>query len=319
MHQMISTKDFRVENKCHICHSQTKAVWATTNYARYLSLRPDVKIENDPLEANDKILNFPINLIKCGQCDFVFTSPKIKTEKLKSIYDQNASYFTSYDDTASVAHLNRQKTFAVEIRRISHLTQGKNILDIGCGGGFFLDRLGKNWNKTGVEIDPQAAAFAKKLLRKSVKIVNSSLEKSRLPKSSFDVIVIRGTIEHVPNPRQTLKTVHSLLKPGGLIAINTPNIGSFAANLYRQNFRLADPIHHIWYFSPLTITRLLQETGFIVKKIDFNYFNTPYFYPNDLINISLDWLKFLFTGKRPETVSPPFYGNIMDVYAAKKT
>lgn len=317
MHLMISLKDFRFEKKCHVCGSQTAGIWTTTNYSHYLSIRPDVKIDNDPLETNRQILNLTVTLKKCGQCGFIFASPKVKAQKLGSVYGQEASYFTSYHKTASLAHLNRQKTFALEIRRISRLAQGKNILDVGCGGGFFLNELGPKWKRTGIEIDPYAVKFAEKLLGKNVPIIPAGLEQARLPVNSFDVIVIRGTIEHVQNPRQTLKTIHSLLKPGGLAAINTPNIGSFAASLYRQNFRLIDPIHHIWYFSPKTISLLLEEIGFNVKKIDFNYFNTPYFYPNDLITISLDWLKFLLAGKRPKTVSPPFYGNIMDVYATK--
>jgi SAM-dependent methyltransferase len=317
MHQVISNQEFQTVNKCHVCRRRAETVWVTTSYGRYLRLRPDIKIENDPLETDKKILDFPIDLIKCDHCHFIFTSPRVKTQKLKEIYGQSASYFTSYDDTASPAHLNRRKTFTVEIIRISKLAKGKSILDIGCGGGFFLDELGPKWKRVGVEIDPGAVKFARKLLGKNVPIIHANLENADLPSNSFDVIIIRGTIEHVPNPRQTLKTILSLLKPDGLVAINTPNIDSFAAKIYRQNFRLVDPIHHIWYFSPSTITRLLNEVGFTPPTIDFNYFNTPYFRFSDISAVGFNWLKFLLVGKRPETVSPPFYGNIMDVYARK--
>jgi ubiquinone/menaquinone biosynthesis C-methylase UbiE len=263
------------------------------------------------------ISNKQIKLLQCNKCGFIFTSPQIKPIALSEIYNKEASYFKSYSNTTSTAHHNRQKTFVLEIKKIKHLAPGKKILDVGCNGGFFLNQLDDKWDKTGVEIDPEAANSAKKLLGRKAMIINSELNQAGLADNSFDCIVIRGTIEHVPNPSKTLKTIFKLLKPNGIVAINTQNIDSFAAKLYRLNFRLLDPIHHIWNFSPKTISRLCEITGLKVEDIDFNYFNTPYFNIKDILYIFIDWIKSSVFGIKPSRVSPSFYGNIMDVYARK--
>lgn len=317
MRHMISSRQFKPVTTCHVCGGTRFSRWAKTTYRQYLKLRTDIPADHDPLATNIGLINLSILLLQCLNCKFVFTSPRVPNSQLEKIYDQETKYFTTYANTKSLAHQHRKQTFMIEIQRISKLARGNKLLDVGCGGGYFLDELGPSWKRIGVEIDPLAAKAAKKLLGSKVSIIHASLENSRLPKNSLDVVVIRGTIEHVPSPRQTLQTIHSLLKPSGLIAINTPNINSIAAKLYRSNYRLADPIHHIWYFSPSTINRLLKEVGFTLVAVDFNYFNTPYFQFKDLAAVSQEWLKYQITGKRPRSVSPPFFGNIMDVYARK--
>ena len=135
---------------------------------------------------------------------------------------------------------------------------------------------------------------------------------------SFDTIILRGTLEHLHDPKKILNQLHRLLKPNGTLAIiATPNIASICASLYRGNFRFVDPLHHIWYFSPSTLTSLLLQTKFTVVDIKYNYFNTAYFHLSQLWEITRDWLTFLLTGRRPTHTSPPFYGNLMDVYARK--
>lgn len=314
---MITIRDFIKIEKCLVCNSRDYNTWTKTSYSYYLSLRPDIPDQSDPISTIPSISNKRIELLQCNQCGFIFTSPQIKPTALSKIYNKEASYFKSYSDISSAAHLNRQKTFILEIEKITQLTPGKKILDVGCNGGFFLNQLDDKWNKTGVEIDPEAARSAKKLLGKKATIINCELEQAGLTNNSFDCIVIRGTIEHVPNPTKTLKTIFELLKPNGIAAINTQNIDSFAAKLYRQNFRLLDPIHHIWNFSPKTISQLCEKAGLNVEDVAFNYFNTPYFSIKDLVNILTDWTKSSLFGIKPSRVSPSFYGNIMDIYARK--
>jgi len=314
---MVTPKDFIERKRCIVCKSSDNFTWTKTSYRHYLSIRQDISSNPDVFSSIPKISDKIIKLKRCSNCGFVFASPQIKPISLSKIYNREASYFESYSDTKSLAHLKRQSTFDLEVAKINSLSAGGNILDVGCNGGYFLNKLGDIWKKTGVEIDPDAAKSAEKLLRGKAKIINSELEKANLKENFFDCVVIRGTIEHVPDPERTLKTIFKLLKPNGIVAINTQNIDSFAAKLYRQNFRLLDPIHHIWNFSPSTISLLCHNIGFNIEKVNFNYFNTPYFRIIDLITVLTDWITFWLFSVRPNRVSPPFYGNIMDIYARK--
>lgn len=303
--------------RCLICGQKRFRTWATTSYQYYLGLRPDIARGDDPIAHNQKLASFRFPLKQCLNCSFVFTSPQFSPQALAKIYTANASYFEHYQDDSTQAAQARRQSFLVEIRRLKQLTSPGSILDLGCSGGFFLKALGPSWQRIGVDIDPHAIKFAKKLLGQKARLFNQQFEKINFPKNSFDVVILRGTIEHLPNPKTILKRIFPILKPGGLLALNTPNIDSFCARLYRRNFRMIDPIHHIWYFSPSTIKRILNQIGFQVKAIDFNYFNTPYFHALDLVYLAQDWLLYQLTSQRPHRVSPPFYGNLMDVYAIK--
>ena len=316
MPSMLSKKNLRQIKKCHICGKTKFTTWAKTTYQHYMELRPDIPSDNDPILGTglDKI---SISLKQCNNCTFIFTSPQFLPVALAKTYISNASYFDNYNDLTRKAANDRRKTFLVEIKMLEKLKPGGKILDVGCGGGFFLNELASSWHKTGVDIDPNATRYARTMLGKKAKIYCNEFKKIKFPKNTFDTIVIRGTVEHVPNPRSLLKEAIRVLKPGGILAIGAPNIDNLCANLYKRNYRVLDPIHHIWNFSPTTLGLLLNQVGFEVKEIVFNYFNTPYFNPVHLLIVAQDWFVLHLFGKNPQRVSPPFYGNIMDVYSQK--
>ncbi|MBA7620042.1 hypothetical protein ES703_27384 [subsurface metagenome] len=136
------------------------------------------------------------------------------------------------------------------------------------------------------------------------------------PNKKFDVIKIRGVIEHLPDPKNELYEIYRILSKRGLLAINTLNAGSICGKIYREKFRMVNPLHHIYYFSRKTLSDMLQEVGFKICKISYHYFDTPYASWKNPLKILFDVIS-LRVFKKLYTVSPPFYGSIMDVYATK--
>ena len=310
---------FRAINRCLICTGQKFTPWARVSYSHYLTQRPDIPRSGDLAATDKRIASYVFTLVQCRRCNFVFTTPQLSPSALTRLYQDSPSYFNRYQDSSRIKSQQQLiHSHKLEVRQLRAITTGKIILDVGCGGGYFLKCLPDSWKKFGVEVDPYAAKFAAKLLHKKAKIYNCTLAQASLLPESFDTIILRGTLEHLHYPKKILNQLHRLLKPNGTLAIiATPNIASICASLYRGNFRFVDPLHHIWYFSPSTLTSLLLQTKFTVVDIKYNYFNTAYFHLSQLWEITRDWLTFLLTGRRPTHTSPPFYGNLMDVYARK--
>jgi 2-polyprenyl-3-methyl-5-hydroxy-6-metoxy-1,4-benzoquinol methylase len=127
---------------------------------------------------------------------------------------------------------------------------------------------------------------------------------------------MRGVIEHLPDPLSELHRVHRILRKGGLLTINTPNIGSICGKLYGEKFRLVCPTHHIYYFSTKTLSLMLEKAGFKVVKVSYHYFDTPYASWKDGFKIVRD-IAGLGLWRNPKVVSPAFYGNIVDIYVTK--
>jgi 2-polyprenyl-3-methyl-5-hydroxy-6-metoxy-1,4-benzoquinol methylase len=135
------------------------------------------------------------------------------------------------------------------------------LLDIGCGYGWYqrlMQDLG--WETVGVEADSAVAAAGRERYR--VQICDGSLEEQRFESASFDAIVTRHSIEHVPDPRGMLVECRRLLAPKGWLGIATPNGASLCSRLFGRNWRGLTPPWHLHLFSPKALRRLLVQTGF---------------------------------------------------------
>ena len=136
----------------------------------------------------------------------------------------------------------------------------------------------------------------------------------------FDAITMYQVLDHLPDPLGSLRLAHRLLRPGGVAAMLLVNIESFCARVFGAGYRLLAP-NHLYYFSPRTITAALAQAGFRVLRIDYPYFDTPYCNARELKTLlvrtfqALVWSRL--TGSGEPVLSPPFYGNMMVVFAAK--
>src|SRR3989344_4365619 len=86
------------------------------------------------------------------------------------------------------------------------LKKSGNVLDIGCAKGDFLSLFGDNWNKYGIEICDAAREEARK------RNINVDFE---LKDGFFDLIIFRGTIQHIPDPIYRIGECYHWLKKGG--------------------------------------------------------------------------------------------------------
>jgi ubiquinone/menaquinone biosynthesis C-methylase UbiE/acyl carrier protein len=102
------------------------------------------------------------------------------------------------------------------------LKNGMRLLDCGCGPGYVLEKLHTLYpglECTGIEVDEQLVAVAKgSVVEKNLnrcRILQQSVTAMELPDDSFDFVVARLVLEHVPNPMLALKEVLRVLKIGG--------------------------------------------------------------------------------------------------------
>jgi 2-polyprenyl-3-methyl-5-hydroxy-6-metoxy-1,4-benzoquinol methylase len=148
------------------------------------------------------------------------------------------------------------------------------LLDIGCGTGYFLKfAQDRGWQVEGVETSKRAVQHTQKL---DLKVKNMRLEEAHYPNSYFSTVTQLGLIEHVENPRSLLKETNRIMKPRGVLVIFTPNAGSLFHRLAHLHFKLTRSYfaikkiyysRHLYYFTKKSLTRMLNEEGFEVKKI----------------------------------------------------
>lgn len=139
------------------------------------------------------------------------------------------------------------------------------LLDVGCGGGRFLNRMKKRgWDVEGSDFDEQATK--KVTARYGIKTHVGDLSQCDLPANHFDVITMSQTIEHLYAPEATLRECLRLLKPGGLLVMTTPNVLSIAASEFGAHWRGWEAPRHLHLFSVDSLQRLTQRVGFEIDE-----------------------------------------------------
>ncbi len=250
------------------------------------------------------------SIVECVKCALVYVNPRLNREGLQIAY--GSQYYQMHTESGALE--KRMKMYDIEVGAIEKLRAGGKILDVGCGGGYFMSRFGNSWEKYGTEFNPVAAAEASKNFNLNVRV--GALPELGYESNYFDVANLRGVIEHFQDPYSYLQEAYKILKPGGLIAINTPNIGSLCAKIYKEKFRLVTPLYHIYYFSTQTMTEMLKKAGFKILAVRYFYLGTPYARWTDGFKLAADSVRLFFDRSAP-VVSPAFFDNVVHVYAEK--
>ena len=242
--------------------------------------------------------------VMCRDCTLVFQNPRKIIE-----YEEDYWGVSIDPDGNRRVHVEEKEKslkneFIEDIKFINKMNPGK-ILDAGAGYGFFLSGIDSRWEKHAIELSQCCANYIKES-DGDVTVTSKGIEYSEYENGYFDVIYFYHVIEHVDNIHGVMNNLFRMLKPGGIIIISTPNIQSFVAKRFKGNYRLLGG-PHIVLWSKKTLLRLLKQYGLICEKINYPYFKTDFF--------SVKYLLRLFNTNK---VSPPFYGNIITVYARKK-
>jgi len=197
-------------------------------------------------------------LVKCRECGLSYLNPRPKKDLIIQ------SYSSGSDEKFISQVTSRERTFSKCLDIIEHLVPVEKILDIGTAGGSFLG-VGKKrgWEVVGCEPNIWLSNWGRK--HYNVPIHSGTVFDMKLDEASFDVITLWDVLEHTPNPKSVLSECNRLLKPGGLLVINYPDIGSLAARFMGRKWVFLLSVH-LYYFTQPTIGKILNSTGFEVVK-----------------------------------------------------
>jgi SAM-dependent methyltransferase len=155
----------------------------------------------------------------------------------------------------------RAKTAARHLKIVERYQTPSRLLDVGCASGLFLNLARTaGWQVVGVE--PSEALFekAQKALAGRGELHCKILEEADLPPASFDAVTLWDVLEHVPDPLTFMKTCRALLKPGGHLFLNIPNLDSKEARLLGTRWPLL-LAEHLNYFNPNSLRLCGQKAG----------------------------------------------------------
>jgi 2-polyprenyl-3-methyl-5-hydroxy-6-metoxy-1,4-benzoquinol methylase len=138
-------------------------------------------------------------------------------------------------------------------------TKGR-LLDVGAGGGALVERMRQlGWEAEGLDFDTRSVENARS---RGLTFHLGGLLDQRFAENSFDALTMSHSIEHVHDPVGWLAEAKRILKPGGRLAIATPNARSWLHRRFHENWFALDPPRHLYLFNRHALASTLRKAGF---------------------------------------------------------
>lgn len=257
----MQAKLYRMTSKtytCLVCHS---------NQASFQATCTDHFVSNETFD-----------LYQCTGCGFIFTGNAPASDEIGRYY-QSSNYIshsnTNQGITNKIYHRIRNIMLGRKLALINKYARGKELLDIGCGTGYFPSFMKRNgYTVTAVEPDAESRKFALENFGLSVSAPEELL--SRPAPEKYHVITLWHVLEHLHEADRYMQWIHASLKDDGLLVIAVPNCNSSDASAYKTNWAAYDVPRHLWHFTPETLEKYMKRFGFKIIKINRLPFDAYY-------------------------------------------
>ena len=225
--------------------------------------------------GNEDLKPFSDDYLRCAKCETLLLRrpPKgdishVRDEK-NDLYGKNY-YLTrlpedhGYPDLATRARLDLPERCMYWLRTVlKYKLPPARVLELGSAHGGFVALLrSAGFDATGLELSPWLAKFARRTF--DVPTLIGPIEDQKIRARSLDVIALMDVLEHLPDPLNTMRVCLKLLKPNGLLAIQTPHYlaGKTLEDLTTPPDRFLEqlkPDQHLYLFSQQSIREMFHR------------------------------------------------------------
>lgn len=165
---------------------------------------------------------------------------------------------------------------------LCRLAAGRRVLHVGCAdapyqieqheqGRLLHGRLARvAATVTGVDLDQAGVDFLTRLGFGDLYCASAEDLSVLKHVEKFDVVIAGEIVEHLPNPGRSLTEMRCMLRPGGRLVVTVPNALSFKVALRALAGREWVHPDHLYYFSPSTLTRLMERSG--LRPVALKYY-----------------------------------------------
>jgi 2-polyprenyl-3-methyl-5-hydroxy-6-metoxy-1,4-benzoquinol methylase len=244
------------ENKIHLAR---ELMLGYGGYFEYLecSACGCVQIKDIPQDLSKY---YPQDYYSFGQQQFTWLSAYLRNQRTEyKLYGTNLIGMLMSKLAGDYSRLSHRKGWFSK----AGLSRHSSILDVGCGSGKLLRRLGDLGftNLTGLDpfIEQEIHVGSLVIYKKEI----SDLE------GLFDFVMLHHSFEHMPKPLETLKGIRRILRPGSYALIRIP-VASYAWQTYGVNWVQLDAPRHLYLHTVKSMNLMANQAGFEIADIVFD-------------------------------------------------
>lgn len=197
-------------------------------------------------------------IFQCASCVFRFSPPCADPPEVLYGTDYFVGTAGEYQDYASeeISHRRMARRY---LRRMRAAVAPGSVLDVGCAHGFFLDEARRaGWVIQGVEVSPYAVTAAHE---RKIPVIEGSFSSVALPDQQYDAVTFFNSLEHIPEPHEVERRLSRIVRPGGVVVIETWDWQSAVARILGLSWHQYDPRYVLSYFSRPAIRALFASPG----------------------------------------------------------
>ncbi len=238
---------------CSVCKKNKTSFYVTTNALMH-------KPNNE---------NYVFNI--CNNCEAVFLTNPVTSEKLDNYYTENYLPYRGSLAWGKYSSFVEKSQKDLDFRRVNfvkkHLKKNDSnltILDVGCGNPSFLEILQKNSKVSCTGIDFSDSGWKNKNYP-NLELNKVAIEDYVVDKQ-FDIITLWHYLEHDYNPNQTVEKLYNCLKKGGKLIIEVPDYKSITAKNQKSHWQGWHSPRHISLFTKKSFDHLFNQDKWQIKN-----------------------------------------------------
>jgi SAM-dependent methyltransferase len=216
----------------------------------------------------------PFQVVECRGCRLIRLNPQPKPAELQTYYPESYWFTADSGKTARLEQIYRRWVLLDHVhfveRALRESDQPGTVLDVGCGGGLFLEllkeraRTGAPGRFIGLDFSLDAGVAAWK--HAGIPTICGSLTSAPLKPGSCAAVTMFHVLEHLYDPAGYLQAAHRLLAPDGRLIVQVPNAACWQFLLFGERWNGIDVPRHLINFRASDLDQLLDTCGFEVLR-----------------------------------------------------